>query len=341
MAADYSRIHRLLKILTLIQSSPGWTARRLATECGTTERTVYRDLKMLEGAGIPHFFDPDDKCYRIRRDFFMPPVQLTLDESLSLLCLAEHIGAREQVPFTGAAARAITKIRGQLPGRIRQELEQIEQHLAIQLAAANPPEASQDVFQTVRDALSTRTALRCKYDSLTGKQRDGGTVFRLLPYTLLFNQRAWYVIGHHSARDDVRCLKLSRFTQIQPTGEAYNIPKSFSLRSHLGNAWRMIRGDRRYAVELRFDPDFADTIADTHWHATQEILWQEDESITFRCTVDGLEEIVWWILSMGPHCRVIKPPELVERIRSLASQTADRYSQSPERRPRARKIKTP
>src|SRR4051812_42768611 len=103
MAADYSRIHRLLKILTLIQGSKGWTAKTLATECHTTERTIYRDMKMLEGAGIPYFYDEEKKCYGVRRDFFMPPVQLTLDESLALASLAEHIGNKEQVAFTKPA----------------------------------------------------------------------------------------------------------------------------------------------------------------------------------------------------------------------------------------------
>ena len=62
MAADYSRIHRLLKILTLIQGAKGWTPKRLALECQTTERTIYRDMKMLEGAGIPNFYDDEAKA---------------------------------------------------------------------------------------------------------------------------------------------------------------------------------------------------------------------------------------------------------------------------------------
>lgn len=39
----------------------------------------------------------------------------------------------------------------------------------------------------------------------------------------------------------------------------------------------------------------------------------------FRCKVDGLDEIVWWILSMGPHCVVNKPPELADRVGELAA----------------------
>ncbi len=163
---DYSRIHRLLKILTLIQGERGWTPKRLAQECGTTERTIYRDMKMLEGAGIPYFFDEENKGYRVRKDFFMPPVQLTLDESLALAALAERVGGDEQVPFTEAAAKAISKVRSALPQSIRTELEQIEDHIAIKLAAASPPEASKDVYQTIQVAIVRRVAVRCRYDSL-------------------------------------------------------------------------------------------------------------------------------------------------------------------------------
>ena len=324
MAADYSRIHRLLKILTLIQGSKGWTPKRLAVECGTVERTIYRDMKMLEGAGIPYFYDDDAKCYSIHRDFFLPPVQLTLDEALSLAALAEHVGGSEQVPFMTAASRAINKVRGQLPAAIRAELEKIESHVAIKLAAASPPEGSADVYETVRMALAGHNALRCEYESLNnGAKKNAQFIFK--PYSLLFNQRSWYVIGHHSQRKETRCLKLNRFTKIEPTDEGFEIPKDFSVQQHLGNAWRMIRGDKTHKVELTFDAEFAETIADTHWHPTQEVTWNDDESITFRCKVDGLVEIVWWVLSMGPHCTVKEPKELIERVRTLAKGMVAKY----------------
>lgn len=337
MASDYGRIHRLLKILTLIQGEAGWTSRRLAAECGTTERTIYRDMKILEGAGVPYFYDPQTKGYGVRRDFFMPPVQLTLDESLALAALARDVGGREQIPFMGPAGRAITKIRGLLPAAIRNELERIEDQVMIQLAAANPPEGAADVHDLVRTAMSRRLCLTCEYESLSKSPRGtngsplpggaAGEPFRFSPYALFFGQRAWYVIGHHGTRDAVRCLKLNRFTRVELTEVPYLIPKTFSLDRHMGNAWRMIRGSKSYAIELRFDPEFAETIADTHWHQTQEILWDEDGSITFRCTVDGLDEIVWWVLSMGPHCVVQKPRELAARVQELAAAVLRQYGQ--------------
>ena len=326
LPADYSRIHRLLKILTLIQGAKGWTAKRLAGECNTTERTIFRDLKMLEGAGIPYFYDEENKGYAVRRDFFLPPVQLTLDEALAASALAEHIGGQEQIPFMTAASRAIKKIRGQLPHSIQKELDQIDCQVAIKLAAGAAPEASADAYETVRSAIARRTMLQCRYESLQSQAKPNGAAFLFKPYTLLFNQRAWYVLGHHGGHDEVRCLKLNRFSELKPTDHPYLIPKNFKLSDHLGNAWRMIRGKKTYSIELHFDAEFAETVADTHWHATQEVLWSEDGSIQFHCRIDGLDEIVWWILSMGPHCIVKKPAELAERVRELAGQIVQRYS---------------
>jgi predicted DNA-binding transcriptional regulator YafY len=134
-------------------------------------------------------------------------------------------------------------------------------------------------------------------------------------------------LGYHGGHDQVRCLKLNRFTRVEELPEhSYEIPKDFSLKAHFGNAWRMIKGDKTYKVHLLFDAQFAEGIADTHWHDTQEIDERDDGSLDFRCKVDGLDEIVWWVLSMGPHCQVIEPKELAERVRKLAAETAGLYA---------------
>lgn len=327
MAADYSRIHRLLKILLLIQGQKGWTAQSLAEDCGVTPRTIFRDMEMLEGAGVPYFFDPETKGYQLRGDFFMRPLELTLDESLALIVLSEHIGGDEQVPFTRAASTAVAKIRGQLPDRLQQELGEFQGRLKVRLAAAGASEGLSDVYEKVRYAIAKGCVLRCRYEraALDGSPPDDKP-FGFRPYTLFFCQRAWYAIGQHDGRDAVRTLKLSRFSMIELTKERYAVPQSYSPDRYLGNAWRMIRGSKSYQVELHFDPQFAETIADTYWHETQEIHWQDDGSIVFQCTVDGLSEIVWWVLSMGSHCVVKKPIELQQLVKRHAQQIVDAYT---------------
>jgi proteasome accessory factor B len=334
LAMNYrQRIDRLLRIITLIQGGSrtgagggeGWTPRKLAAELGATDRTIYRDLNHLRDAGVPIAYDARTKCYTIAGAFFMPPVQLTLDESLALLALCEQVAAGEQIPFLKAAARASRKIQSQLPGELRDDLASRAGNVMIRTAAAMPPDGCEDVYDKMQAAIAKRRTLRCKYEAVSGEKDGGAGEFDFAPYALFFCVRAWYVVGQRSDRKDLRCMKLSRFSKVQPTDRTYDIPSRFSLEKYLGNAWRMIRG-KDVEVELRFDSTFADTISETHWHRTQEFDMHADGSCTFTCTVSGLDEIVWWVLSMGPHCRVIRPKALADRVRELASATANQYA---------------
>ena len=83
------RADRLFQIVQYLRGGRLTTAAQLAERLEVSERTIYRDMKMLEGAGIPYFYDPQTRSYHIRRDFFMPPVEMTLDESLALIALGD------------------------------------------------------------------------------------------------------------------------------------------------------------------------------------------------------------------------------------------------------------
>lgn len=321
--SGYTRVHRLLKIITLIQGGTGWTPERLAKECDVSERTIYRDLHELEGVGIGVTFDRASGSYRIPREFFLQPVELTAREALSLAVLCEQIAGREQIPFLNPANQAMAKILAVLPPGLRDEVRAGSGSIVVQTARTAPADGHEDMYDRVQHAIAERRALRCRYDSLSGSGEDETFIFR--PYALYFAVRAWYAVGFHGGRGEVRTLKLSRFSMAAPTDEAYEIPDGFSLDQMLGNAWRMIPGERDYAVELRFSPDFAETISEVLWHRTQSLEHHHDGSLTFRCTVSGLGEIQWWVLSMGPHCEVIAPRELRDLVKGKALATAAMY----------------
>jgi len=326
MPIKYTRVHRLLQIISLVQSQRGWTAKGLAEECETTERNIYRDINQIKEAGIPIENDKASGGYRINGAFFMPPVRLTFEEALAVSALCEAMADKGAIPFIRPASMAMNKIQAQLPIDAREELTDRLRTMELRTTATMDEEGYEDVYDKVQRALLQHKSLQCKYESTTSANSDESFMFH--PYALFFGTRAWYVVGFHESRDAIRTLKLSRFIAIEQTASCYEIPSSFNLDTHLGNAWNMISADTDYAVEIRFDSPFSQTVSDTRWHATQEIEWNDDDSCTFRCTVSGLEEIVWWVLSMGPHCKVIKPDELAKRVESLARETALHYEKS-------------
>jgi proteasome accessory factor B len=87
----------------------------------------------------------------------------------------------------------------------------------------------------------------------------------------------------------------------------------------------MIPEGREYRVRLHFSPKVAGNVAEVLWHETQEVAFNDDGSCEFRATVDGLGEILWWILGYGDEVRVVEPAALRKRIASRARAMADLY----------------
>ena len=325
MPIKYTRVHRLLEIISLVQGQDGWTAKSLADKCGTTERNIYRDINQIKEAGIP-IESSKEHGYQINGTFFMPPVRLTFEEALAVSALCEAMADQGAIPFIRPASMAMNKILAQLPFDAREELTERLQTMQLRTTATMDGEGYEDVYDTVQNALLNKTVLKCKYESTSSQNSDETFMFQ--PFALFFGTRAWYVVGYHEKREAIRTLKLSRFLAIEAITSTYEIPTSFKLDNHLGNAWNMIPGDTDYKVELLFETPFSQTVSDTRWHTTQEIQWHDDDSCTFTCTVSGLDEIVWWVLSMGPHCKVIAPTELADRVATLAKSTAEMYEKS-------------
>ena len=97
------------------------------------------------------------------------------------------------------------------------------------------------------------------------------------------------------------------------------VPAEFDLRAYFGDAWGVYRGERSYEVELRFAPEAAGVVMETTWHHTQQSRKNDDGSVTLSFRVDGLKEIVWWVLGWSGNVEVVRPPELrqmvLERLR--------------------------
>ena len=85
-------------------------------------------------------------------------------------------------------------------------------------------------------------------------------------------------------------------------------------KEYLGNAWVVWRGEMTYDVEILFQPEAALVVTETNWHHTQKVVWHDNGSATLRFKVDGLNEIVWWLLGWAPFASVETPVELREML---------------------------
>ena len=321
---NVKRITRLLKLLQILQSGSGQNADGLAKACGVSRRTAFRDIEALRAAAVPVAFDAAHDRYSIPGTYFLPPINFTASEALSLVALASELGRSDRLPFYEPAQAAALKLEGSLPAALRERLQVMTRAIRIQPTRITPLRTKQRIYQQLVDARAKRHVVRIEYDSYTERER---IKTKLRPYHLLFCRHSWYVIGRSSLHSAVRTFNLSRIVSLERLAEQFTVPRTFGIERHLRNAWLLIPAngpDQQVAV--RFKPLVARNVGEVIWHKTQQLEFQADGSLVFRAQVSGLSEIMWWILGYGDQAEVLEPSELRRLVGQRAKNMAAMYN---------------
>jgi len=310
-----SKITRMMKIMTALQSGRKYSVDELAKTFGTSRRTVFRDMSELAVIGIPYRYDPKEQGYTIDPEFFLPPIDFNLQEALSLLMLVHKARNQIQLPFKHSALIAALKIENNLPARIRQYCNTTMKNISTYPGAQASLGTLDKLFARLQKAVAEKIKVVLLYHSLFD---DKILEVKLCPYHLLYNQRAWYVMGYSETYKSIRTFKFNRIKELELSNQRFIDGDDFDLQEYLGRAWSMIPEGRLYNIKLRFLPKVARNVAEVQWHSTQQVIHQEDGSVILQFRVDGINEIRWWILGYGDQVQVLAPKALRKRVLEAA-----------------------
>ncbi|MCA9080877.1 MAG: transcriptional regulator [Planctomycetaceae bacterium] len=322
--ASTEKVRRLLNLLERLQSGRAHNASELADFLAVSRRTIFRDLKTLQDSGVPVLYDAQKQGHWVTQGTFLPPTDLTLAETLSLLIVSQEASGRDcGIPFQEAARDAALKLLSNLPSELRQQVGEVVETVGIRTEAQPALDQSRQHYERALQAIREGRKLRLLYGSLAERKEIRTLVS---PYRVVFMRRTWYVIGRSSLHRAIRTFHLGRVIDSELTHDAYSIPPRFNLKRYLGNAWHMIRDrSQRNEVCVRFQPLVATNVAEVSWHPTQQLHWNDDGSLDFTVTVDGLSEILWWILGYGDQAEVRQPAILREQVCSHVERLARTY----------------
>jgi predicted DNA-binding transcriptional regulator YafY len=314
------RLGRLMRILERLLSRGRWDIKAIAADLEVSERTVHRDLEALELAGVPWYHDADARCYRLRPDYRFPTLNLTDDELLGQATAASLTQAEGLNINSGAKAinRKIAANNEQA-GRLLDEAQKLIGVLDLQLA--NHREHL-DIIRTMQWALVHKKVLTGTYRTPYQAKPVNLT---LHPYRLVLLKACWYLIARPDDREAPRTYRVARFQKLKMLDRPAQVPEEFDLRAYFGKAWAVYRGDQTYEIELKFLPEAADMVTETIWHSTQKVTKHTDGSVTLKFSVDGLSEILNWIVGWTKWVQVVAPAELRDLVIEQHRQALEQY----------------
>jgi len=304
------RMARILRVLQLIRGRGRWNAEAIAKELECAVRTVYRDLDVLELAGVPWTYEKDTACYRLRPDFQFPVVNLT-DEELLGQVTATAATKAAGLDVTKGAKPTTDKVVSNASERTHEILKEAQQFTEVLDLKLADHSQHLDFIRTVQWALIEKKQVTGQYESPYEEKPVKVTIH---PYRLCLIKSAWHLIGKTRGDDQPRTYRIVRFKSLRMTDEAAVVPRLFDLRAYLGNAWGVYRGAESYDIELHFTKDAANVVCETVWHHTQKTRRNSDGSVTMTFRIDGLEEIVRWIVGWAGRVKVVGPGALRKMV---------------------------
>lgn len=317
---EVTRLSRLVALLTLLQTKRTISATELADRFSVSTRTIYRDIRTLESAGIP-IVTQEGKGYSMVEGYRLPPVMFTREEAIALLT-AEKLAFRLTDTATARlSGAAMDKLRAALRHSDRDHLEIIAPYIQVM----EPPNATEQP-NTYQQLVTAVTSYRVVCIGYQAAESGEATMREIEPIGLYLSDH-WHVVAYCRLRQAFRNFRLGRISSLVIANESFS-PRPETLQQYWADEAK--RTDQQKVV-INFDPSKVPPAQVQHFHDTkhkygwvhQQIL--ADGSMEILFFVGSLTYLSTWLLPFAGSVKVIEPVSLLGHLSRLAKQAHDSF----------------
>ena len=224
---DTRRLSRLTAILIQLQTKRLITSTSLAEKFGVNIRTIYRDIKALEQAGVP-VLNEEGKGYTLMEGYKIPPVMFSESEANALITVEQLVLKNSDSSLIKEYTEAINKIKAVLLYSTKEKAELLSNRIAVSPAVGQANTSNS--LTLIQQALTTFKVLKISYRS---EQKGETTERRIEPFALYYSmQESWTVIAYCRLRKDYRMFRLDRILKIESLEVRFK-PHKLTLQEYL------------------------------------------------------------------------------------------------------------
>jgi proteasome accessory factor B len=333
--AEIGQVTRALRVLAALRGfKHGRRVSEIASEVGTSERTVRRDIAELQDADFEITLSKrDNRAFaRLGVEKNYSPVPITKRERFTLLAVRSVFDVLRGTPFLDDVHSVLAKLEQRMSAKERTEHAAFgERFMYLPDHGTKSYAGKDDVIDAIQTGILSRKIVRYRYAGARSKSRHGF----LAPFAMLMYRHGLYVLGGRlkSASDDVgaapvRVFAIERFAEAEHLREhEFAIPPGLNLRTILSRGFGPHIGDSDVvrAIVIEFTREMSVFVSSREWHPTQTLEQLPDGCVRLAFECADIAPVVSWVLEWGPHARVIEPPELVEHVRRELREALARY----------------
>jgi predicted DNA-binding transcriptional regulator YafY len=211
-----NRLSRLTAILTQLQTKRIVSATTLSNKFSVSIRTIYRDIRSLEEAGVP-IVTEDGRGYSLIDGYRVSPLMFTEAEANALVSAEKIIHSSNDESLIKEFLSAIEKIKAIIPNRIKEKTEALESKLGVVKADTKNRTKSKHLLD-IQKALIEHWVLKIKYVNLANNQTER----EIEPFAIYCNENDdWVVVAYCRIRNEFRAFLLNRIQALQITYDKF------------------------------------------------------------------------------------------------------------------------
>jgi predicted DNA-binding transcriptional regulator YafY len=211
---DTKRISRLTAIVTQLQTKRIVTASELASKFSVSVRTIYRDIRALEQAGIPIYVE-EGKGYSLMEHYRLAPVMFTESEANALIAAEQLVLNNKDSSLIKDYSEAIDKIKSVLIKNVKDKANLLSERT--QFNQAKNIERSSSNLSALQFALTNFFLTRIEYTSETSNT----TSRTIEPFALLSTRGDWLLVAWCRLRKEFRYFRLDRIRKLEVLSEKF------------------------------------------------------------------------------------------------------------------------
>ncbi len=313
-----NRIDRLTAILVQLQSKKVITAQEIADRFDISLRTVYRDVRSLEEAGVPLGAEAG-KGYFIMDGYHLPPVMFTQEEANALILGAKLIEGHTDNSIKKHFTEAMLKIKSVLKSDDKEGLEKLESQISV---SAIPHQENEDFpnnfLSTIQKALIDQHVLEFKYFSnYTGNFNER----QVEPIGLTFYGGHWHLLAYCRLRKAPRDFRVDRLVRLTAQDERFEMDK----KAIDGFMRQLVQGTELQEVVIGVEKQVSRFISNQKFYQGFVSEQVKDEFIEMKFLVPSIEYFSRWLLTMGDSVVAIEPDSLKGALKERVSELQNHY----------------
>ncbi|TLU97293.1 helix-turn-helix transcriptional regulator [Dyadobacter luticola] len=226
---DTSRLSRLVAIVTQLQSKRTITSTYLAEQFNVSVRTIYRDIRTLESAGVPVVTE-EGKGYTLVEGYRLPPVMFSEEEANALITAEKLVQLNKDSSLSQNYVSAVTKIKSVLRSKTKDKAALLSERVAFE--ETSPLSSGSNLLSSLQIALTHFNVVRLAYRS---SAKDDTTLRFVEPFAVINRLgENWYLIAWCRLRQDFRLFRFDRIIGFEIINETFK-PHNISLEEFLEN----------------------------------------------------------------------------------------------------------